>query len=245
MKDGFLLHTDNIEDWQALTLEQRGVLITAVFAHQTGEEIPEMDRETLAVFRPIRRRLEKEAEAYEEVCRKRSEAGRRGAAKANAKPAKTGKDRQRPANADFADTETGKDRQKAPEYEYEYEYELDKDKNKPLCAGDAFEEFWKEYPKKVGKADARKAWGKIKPSKTLIAQMMETLGRAKTSDQWTRDNGRYVPNPATWLNQGRWEDDVATYPKARPMTRFHNAEERADDDLEAYALEKMKKELGV
>ena len=244
MKDGFLLHTDNIEDWEALTLEQRGVLITAIFAHHTGAEIPEMDRETLAVFRPIRRRLEKEAEAYEEVCRKRSEAGRRGAAKANAKAAKSVKSQQKPANADFADTENSKERQKAPEYEYEYEYELDKDKNRDMCAGDAFEDFWKEYPKKVGKADARKAWAKVKPSQSLVAKMMETLRRAKTSDQWTRDNGRFVPNPSTWLNQGRWEDDVATYPKSKPLTRFHNADER-DDDLEAFALAKMKKELGV
>ena len=24
------------------------------------------------------------------------------------------------------------------------------------------------------------------------------------------ENGRFIPNPATWLNQGRWEDEVQT-----------------------------------
>ena len=30
----------------------------------------------------------------------------------------------------------------------------------------------------------------------------------KLSRQWQKDGGQYIPNPATWLNQGRWEDEA-------------------------------------
>lgn len=69
----------------------------------------------------------------------------------------------------------------------------------------AFDRFWSAYPKKVGKEAARKAFAKVKaPIDVLIA----AIEQQKTSRQWTKDNGQYIPNPATWLNQGRWEDEV-------------------------------------
>lgn len=82
-----------------------------------------------------------------------------------------------------------------------------------------FEEFWKAYPKKVGKGAAERAWKKIKPGHQLCMQMVEAVKRQKQCGQWQRDGGQYIPNPATWLNQRRWEDDMgipeiesATYP---------------------------------
>ncbi len=42
----------------------------------------------------------------------------------------------------------------------------------------------------------------------------------KQSEQWTKDNGRFIPNPATWLNQGRWEDEL---PVAEETEKKHSA----------------------
>lgn len=70
-----------------------------------------------------------------------------------------------------------------------------------------FEEFWKSYPKKVGKGAAEKSWMRIKPTKELFEKIMTALAKAKNTDQWQRENGRFIPNPATWLNQKRWEDE--------------------------------------
>lgn len=83
----------------------------------------------------------------------------------------------------------------------------DKDKTKvnipPKPPSGAFERFWSAYPKKVGKQAALSAYKKVKvPVETLIS----AVEAQKTSAQWTKDNGQYIPNPATWLNQGRWED---------------------------------------
>lgn len=70
-----------------------------------------------------------------------------------------------------------------------------------------FDAFWAAYPRKVGKADARKAFKKAKaPLDTLLA----AIDRQKQSDQWQKSGGQYIPNPATWLNQGRWEDELPT-----------------------------------
>lgn len=38
--------------------------------------------------------------------------------------------------------------------------------------------------------------------------MLNAIETAKQSRQWNKDNGQYIPNPATWLNQKRWEDEI-------------------------------------
>ena len=70
-----------------------------------------------------------------------------------------------------------------------------------------FEAFWKKYPKKVAKGAAEKSFKKIKPSEDLMKTIMQALERQKESNQWKDQGGRYIPNPATWLNQRRWEDE--------------------------------------
>ena len=42
----------------------------------------------------------------------------------------------------------------------------------------------------------------------MLETMIQAIEQHKRSDQWTRDNGQYIPHPATWLNQRRWEDET-------------------------------------
>lgn len=77
-----------------------------------------------------------------------------------------------------------------------------------------FDVFWKAYPSKVGKDAARKAFAKRKPYDDLLALMLASLESQKSSDRWTKDNGQYIPNPATWLNQGRWMDEDSAESKS-------------------------------
>ena len=60
-----------------------------------------------------------------------------------------------------------------------------------------------------GKDAARKAFDRRRVDVTLEA-VLAALELQKGSQQWQRDGGRYVPHPATWLNQGRWQDEVDT-----------------------------------
>ena len=71
-----------------------------------------------------------------------------------------------------------------------------------------FDEFWSLYPRKVGKQAALKAWRKIRPDADLHAKIVAAVNSQKTTEQWTIENGRFVPNPTTWLNQGRWDDEL-------------------------------------
>lgn len=75
-----------------------------------------------------------------------------------------------------------------------------------------FAEFWAAYPKKVGKKAAEKAWLRLRPDADLHAKIVQAVEHAKRSIQWHRENGRYIPNPATWLNQGRWDDECVELP---------------------------------
>lgn len=81
-----------------------------------------------------------------------------------------------------------------------------------------FDRFWDEYPNKTGKQAARSAWKKIKPSEALTRQMIAKVKDMKKTDQWKREDGRFIPNPTTWLNQGRWEDE-APKPSSAPETK--------------------------
>jgi hypothetical protein len=67
-----------------------------------------------------------------------------------------------------------------------------------------FNEFWNFYPKKIGKDKAETSWLKIKPN---TDDVLKALAWQKESDQWTRDDGQFIPLPATYLNQGRWKDE--------------------------------------
>jgi hypothetical protein len=82
--------------------------------------------------------------------------------------------------------------------------------------GEMFNKFWGEYPKKVGKDAAQKAFVKRKPTDELVLEMIKALSVQKQSDQWMQDGGKFIPNPATWLNQGRWMDELATVDDGMP-----------------------------
>jgi len=69
-----------------------------------------------------------------------------------------------------------------------------------------FAEFWSAYPRKVAKGDAEKAWKKHKPD---LAACLSAIAAAKSSPDWTKDGGQFIPHPATWINGKRWEDGAA------------------------------------
>ena len=48
--------------------------------------------------------------------------------------------------------------------------------------------------------------------KTTLGSLLTAVERQKCSSQWSRDGGQYIPNPATWLNQERWEDKLPEVP---------------------------------
>jgi|GEM_PF-858701 len=70
-----------------------------------------------------------------------------------------------------------------------------------------FDQFWAAYPRKKSKGQAEKAWAKLKPDEQLFCAIMAGLERAKTSAEWQKEGGQFIPYPATWLNAKGWEDE--------------------------------------
>ena len=76
-----------------------------------------------------------------------------------------------------------------------------------------FETFWKVYPRHQSKQKAIRAWKKLKVDEELLSVILKAIERTKKSDQWQRENGRYIPLPASWLNGRRWEDEDLQAPE--------------------------------
>jgi hypothetical protein len=75
-----------------------------------------------------------------------------------------------------------------------------------LC-GIAFDAFWDAYPRKQGKEEAWDSFCKHECHQ-LMDTILPALAKHKKTPQWLRDAGQYIPYPATWLNNQRWEDDL-------------------------------------
>lgn len=110
----------------------------------------------------------------------------------------------------------GESKQEANESEGEKEKEREKKKEDecpPISPGGgekadtAFDSFWSAYPRKQGKGAARKAFQKAR-KKAALETMLSAIETQKLSAQWKRDGGQYIPQPATWLNQERWGDEL-------------------------------------
>lgn len=87
---------------------------------------------------------------------------------------------------------------------------------------DGFEEFWSIYPKKVSKPQGLRAYRALKANVETRERILADLRKRLTSHDWVKDGGRYIPNPATYLNGRRWEDQTpgqATVPAVTPQTR--------------------------
>ncbi len=100
-----------------------------------------------------------------------------------------------------------------------------------------FDLFWKEYPKKVGKDKALLAWNK-KKNKPHIELILESVQRYKMS-KTVRDG--FVCHPTTWINEGRWSDEVelSDYDKSRAIQEYTGMS--ASDTL-AIQLEQAQRE---
>ena len=76
-----------------------------------------------------------------------------------------------------------------------------------------FQKFWEYFPKKKSKGDAYKAWQQTRKDRPNLATILKAIVVLRESDDWIKDNGQYVPYPATFLRSWGWAD-VADSDKA-------------------------------
>ena len=83
---------------------------------------------------------------------------------------------------------------------------------------EGFDAFWKAYPKRKKKLDAKKAWKVLKPTPELQALILTALEWQRQTYDWTKEDGQFIPLPATWLRAGCWEDERVEQP-ATPIKK--------------------------
>jgi hypothetical protein len=96
----------------------------------------------------------------------------------------------------------------------------------------AFDDFWKLYPRKIGKQAAAKAF--IKAIKTTEPEII-IAGATRYANDPNRVDA-FTAHPTTWLNAGRWNDEplperIKTADEKR-LDEQRKIEERRRRDIE-------------
>lgn len=81
-----------------------------------------------------------------------------------------------------------------------------------------FVQFWEAWPKgprKVAKQQCINKWAKYDCA-DCWAHIVAHVEWMKTQPDWIKDQGAFIPQPLTYLNQQRWIDWEPPKPKAAP-----------------------------
>lgn len=185
--------TDFEEAIEPINDAEAGRLFRAMLKYARTGETPQFSGNERYVWPTAKLHIDREAA----FCEKQ----RRNASKPNeAKPSQTRPNEAKPSQIGQKD----KDKEKDNDKERIDTLTL---KGSGISPGESpFDAFWRAYPRKTGKGDARNKFAKAL-TKTTFETIMTALERVKGSAQWQRDGGQYIPHPATWLNQERWDDD--------------------------------------
>lgn len=68
-----------------------------------------------------------------------------------------------------------------------------------------FDRWWDAYPKKVGKKTAKSIWQRRKLDTLADTIIHDTVTRSAVCQKWADG---FIPNPTTYLNGDRWEDEI-------------------------------------
>jgi hypothetical protein len=187
---------DYLDAIEPLGDAERGRLFTSLLTYARTGEVPQLGGNERFLFPMMRAQIDRDVLSKDELSQKRREA-----ASASKKSTCEQKEHLQASAASASKSPQDKDKDNKT-------IDKDKDNKKRTDAKtDDFDAFWAVYPRKVGKGDAKKAFAKVKAPVSVLITAVNTQ---KQSQQWLRNDGQYIPNPATWLNQGRWEDELPT-----------------------------------
>jgi hypothetical protein len=121
-----------------------------------------------------------------------------------------------------------------PKAEEEKEEEKEEDIYTPLtplkgetCAtAQDFTDFYNAYPRHVGRKDAERAFKRA--AKTVSPQTIIDAARRLAADPNLPEK-QFIPHPATWLNQGRWDDEPLPDRSSHPSGGYRNQNQIMSD----------------
>ncbi|MDU6662576.1 MAG: hypothetical protein E6474_09775 [Actinomyces sp.] len=129
-----------------------------------------------------------------------------------------------------------------PKAEEEKEEEKEEDIYTPLtplkggtCAtAQDFTDFYNAYPRHVGRKDAERAFKRA--AKTVSPQTIIDAARRLAADPNLPEK-QFIPHPATWLNQGRWDDEPLPDRSSHPSGGYRNQNQIMSDMRSASSVQ--------
>lgn len=230
MKGSFIIFSESRELTAILNLEQKGMLLDALFAYDAGEDISGLDDVTMAVFISMRQKIDAMNEKYEETRRARSAAGRASGESRQRQKAETNKKEQ-------TETKTNKDKQNEqstnktnltePVTVTESVSPCGDGMDNPPLSGRiislkaGFEEAWKAYPRKQGRKGAQAAYESARKRGVSHKDIMTGIQGYADYVRKNRIEAQYVKMGDTFFRQNGWESDWGMYLGDKPprMTR--------------------------
>lgn len=103
---------------------------------------------------------------------------------------------------------------------------------------EAFEEFWKVYPRRQARGGAYKAF--IKAAECVPVQEILEGSKRFASDPYLPPK-QFIPMAATWLNQERWSDGPLPERELTPEEKAEKARAKADREREAARIENARR----
>ena len=185
---------DDLDALEPLCDDERGRLFTSLLQYGKTGELTELSGNEKYLFPMFKGRIDRFYKSYQETCERNKNNIKKRYTKSTTVYGGSERTRSLPSEEE-------------EEEEEETESKSEAESNPNTSRASAFDTFWKAYPKKTGKEAARKSFARAKAD---IGTMLSALEVQKQSEQWTKNNGQFIPNPTTWLNQGRWEDEVQT-----------------------------------
>jgi len=86
-----------------------------------------------------------------------------------------------------------------------------------------FPAWWALYPHKVNEKAAKRAWDRINPALDLQIVMINALRQQIAGEVWqghiAKKTLRFIPQPANWLKNERWKDEISAPAAAEAKAR--------------------------
>ncbi len=95
-----------------------------------------------------------------------------------------------------------------------------------------FDEFYKLYPRKVGRFMANKSFKKLSRRDKMLAY--DGLLNYIKFWEHNKTEKQFIPHPSTWINQRRWEDEIEL-----PKTKEQKSK-NIDEEVIAFRKQQQK-----
>ena len=209
-KKSFVFYYDWQEPLSYLSNSEIGELVMGLLNYAKDGTLPEFKtRAIYPVFSIFKTAVDRDCESYEKKCNKNADNIKKRWNKKDNKTIPNDTTVYDRINSDTKNTDNDNDN------DNDNDIYIKSTSSSPavtvgkgqVAYSDDFLDFWSEYPKKVGKGAAFKVWQKQKIKQRDLSDIKTALNWQTKSEQWKRNNGRYIPNPSTYLSQRRWEDE--------------------------------------